>query len=317
MKMEVREIFALRKEEGKAEEAYRAISEIFANHQGPHTNACMFWCTSDLLRQRIKERNANEARQLLAQMVNIYPTLKDDDKRAAGTISRAALEMDKLVSNFNLVYFMPWFEKLPNEDWTPITLNGHLGPSLGQQIVNHLMRDICNRDADYIEKVADIFNLAVKKQPHYKENMRHMAQMEAKLKHTGKAIHLYKYLLRRYHDSYLYHELYQLVDDDATKTAILCQAIVNQCREEFRSKYHLELAQLLIKQNLLSRAAYELQQCIAIRNKQKQPITPYIQQLQQRLSNAQPVSPTDEQVLYARSKTFVRKMLDPDFTIPN
>lgn len=307
--MEVRDIFALRKEEGKAEEAYRAISEIFAVHQGPHTNLCMFWCASDLLRQRIKERNKDEARRLLGQMVKVYSTIKDDDRRAARAISRTALDMDKLVADFNLVYFMPWFNLLTDEDWQPTTANGHPVPSLGQQIVNHLMRNIAQRDAAYIEQVTDLFRLAMQKQPRYKENLRHLAQMQAALSQSDKAIDTYKSLLRRHHDSYLYWELSKLLDDNTAKTALLCQAIVHQRREEFRAKYHLELAVLLMRQKLLPRAAYELRQCIAIRSKQKQPITPYIQRLQQRLSNVIPVSPADEQALYDRSKAFVAKLL--------
>lgn len=309
IKMEVRDIFALRKEKGKAEEAYRAISEIFAVHQGPHTNICMFWCASDLLRQRIKEKNVGEARRLLGQMVKVYPMIKDDDRRAARAISRAALDLDKLVKDFNLVFFMPWFNKLTDEDWQPATIDGRRVPSLGQQIVNHLMRDITNRDAAYIEQVTEIFRIALQRQPHYKENLRHLAQMQAALSRSDKAIDTYKNLIRRYHDSYLYWELAALIDHNATKTALICMAIVNQRREEFRAKYHLELAVLLLKQNFPSRAAYELRQHIGIRNKQKQSLSPFVQRLWHRLEGVQPVSQADEQALYDRSKAFVTQML--------
>lgn len=309
--MEVRDIFALRKEEGRAEDAYRAISEIFAVHQGPHTNVCMFWCASDLVRQRIKEKNVSEARRLLGQMVKVYPTIKDDDKRAARAISRAALDMDKLTTDFNLLYFIPWFNLLTDEDWLPKIVDGRRVPSLGQQIVNHLMRDIVNCDAAYIEKVTDLFRIALQKQPRYKENLRHLAQMQAALSQSDKAIGTYKALLRRYHDSYLYWELAKLVGDNAAKTALLCQAVVNQRREEFRAKYHLELAVLLMKQNLLPRAAYELRQCIELRNRHRQPITSYIQRLRLRLSGVQPVSQSDEQAMYDRSKAFVTRLIQP------
>lgn len=305
----VREIFALRKEEGRAEDAYRAISEIFATHQGPHTNLCMFLCANDLLRLRIKEKNTAEARRLLGQLVKLYPSIKDADHRAARAISRAALDMDRLVADFNLVYFMPWFNLFTDEDWLPMTIDGHRVPSLGQQIVNHLMRHITDRDAAYIEQVTDLFRLALQKQPRYKENLRHLAQMQAALSMSDKAIDIYKNLLRRYHDSYLYWELSKLLDDNTAKIALLCQAIVNQRREEFRAKYHLELAILLMKQDLPARAAYELRQCITIRTRQKQAVTPYIQRLQQRLGHVAPVSASDEQALYDRSKSFLATFL--------
>lgn len=307
--MEVRDIFALRKQAGKAEEAYHAISEIFAVHQGPHTNLCMFWCASDLLRQRIKEKNTAEARRLLGQLVKVYPLINDDDRRAARAISRAALDMDKLVRDFNLVFFMPWFQQLTDEDWQPQTLEGRRVPSLGQQIVNHLMHGIAYRDAAYIQQVTDFFRLALQRQPRYKENLRHLAQMQAALSQTDKAISTYKQLLSRHHDSYLYWELAQLLSDTASKTALVCMAIANQRREEFRAKYHLELAALLLKQNLPSRAAYELRQYIGIQSKQKQRLTPFVEHLRQRLEGVKPVSQADEQTLYDRSKAFVAQML--------
>lgn len=312
--MDVREIFDLRKQEGKAEEAYRAISEIYAVYQGPHTTLCMFWCTNDLLRQRIKEKNVAEARRLLAQLIHIDPKIKDEGDKEARAISRAALEMDKLVPDFNLIYFMPWFKMLANEDWLPKQINGHRVPSLGQQIVNHLMREIDRRDAGYIHQATELFRIALQRQPIYKENLRHLAQMHTALAQSDKAIEIYKNLLRRYHDSYLYHEMAKIIDDNTAKTALLCQAVVNQRREVFRAKYHLELAVVLVKQNLPSRAAYELGQCIAIRQKYKQPITPYIQRLQQRLMGIQPVTPAEEQVLYDRSKAFVEKMIESNIS---
>lgn len=307
--MEVRDIFALRKEGGKEEEAYRAISEIFAVHRGKHTNSCMFWCTSDLFRLRAKEKNAKEARRLLGQLVKLYPLLEDDDKRAARAVSRAALAMDKLVQEFNLVYFMPWFNQFTDEDWQPQTINGHKVPSLAQQVVNHLMRHVCERDAEYIDQVTGLFRIAMQKQPNYKENLRHLAQMQVELSRSKEAIEIYKKLLRRYHDSYLYRELAKLEIDDVAKTALLCQAVVNQRREEFRAKYHVELAVQLMKQEIWGRAAYELQQYVDICKRQNRPLTPYIMRLRQRLYGAKPVERADEEAFYKRSMAYVEQIL--------
>ena len=70
--MEVRDVFAMRKE-GRWEEAYRAIMQLYAVHQGPHTNLCMFWCTNDLFKLRAKQKRTEEARRLLFQLVKLYP----------------------------------------------------------------------------------------------------------------------------------------------------------------------------------------------------------------------------------------------------
>lgn len=306
--MEVRDVFALRKE-GKAEEAYAAISEIYAVHHGTHTNLCMFLCASDMLKIRLKEKNVKEARRLLGQMVKIYPAVNDGDCRAARAISRGALAMDRLVEGFNLVYFMPWFDKLTDEDWQPYTVNGHCVPSLGQQIVNHLMKNVQDKDVDYINKVMGIFSIAVRKAPYYKQNLRHYAQIHSFLGNSDKAFDTYKSLLRRYHDSYLYAELARLVTDNNQKIALYCQAIIHQPREEFRAKYHLELALLLLKQNLKSRAAYEFSQCVAIRTKFHHPVTPFIQRQLDLIKGVTAVSAADEHVLYSRSKAVVDRII--------
>lgn len=306
--MEVRDIFTLRKE-GKAEEAYSAISGIYAVHHGPHTNLCMFWCASDMLKIRAKENNAKETRRLLGQMVRIYPTIIDQDGRGARAVSKGALAMDRMVEGFNLVYFMPWFDKLADEDWQPYTVDGHRVPSLGQQIVNHLMKDIQQRDVDYINKVIGLFRVAMQKAPNYKQNLRHYAQLHTFLGNSGKALDTYKALLRRYHDSYLYAELARLVTDNTQKIALYCQAIVHQPREEFRAKYHLELAMLLLKQNLNGRAAYELNQSVAIRRKYNHPLTPFIYRQLDKVRGVTAVSAADEHILYDRSKAVVGEML--------
>ena len=61
--MEVRDVFAMRKE-GRWEVAYRAIMQLYAVHQGPHTNLCMFWCTNDLFKLRARQKRTEEARRL-------------------------------------------------------------------------------------------------------------------------------------------------------------------------------------------------------------------------------------------------------------
>ena len=76
--MEVREIFALRKE-GKVEEAYELIREKYKSYHGHYTSLCMFWCASDVLQQRIEEGQIDEAKQILAALERMLPHLPDDD----------------------------------------------------------------------------------------------------------------------------------------------------------------------------------------------------------------------------------------------
>ena len=131
--MEVRDIFELRRE-GRTEEAYRAILQIYAIHQGPHTNLCMFWCTNDLFKLRVKEKRIEDARKLLYQLTQLYSHIDDRLFMGNRAIVNAALTLDKNIDNFNLVYFMPYFNRMPESDWQPYVAQGHPVPSLGQQL---------------------------------------------------------------------------------------------------------------------------------------------------------------------------------------
>lgn len=305
--MEVRDIFAMRKE-GRYEEAYQAISHIYAFHQGPHTNLCMFWCTNDILKLRLKERKAEQSKKLLYQLIRLYPQTDDRLSQGNRAIVNAALALDRLEDNFNFIYFMPYFNRLTDADWQPYMVNGHQVPSLGQQVVNHLLKDLPSRSADYINQVADIFHTAFQKSPYYKENLRHLAQMHTLLGHTDKASAIYKKVLQRHHDSYLYAELAKLIDNKKTKTALYCMAVAHQRREEFRAKYHFELA-LLMQAHSPRCAAYELGQYISIRQRHRQPLPSYALRLQKQLKSVNPISTEEEQQLYERAKGIVEELL--------
>ena len=305
--MEVRDVFAMRKE-GRWEEAYRAIMQLYAVHQGPHTNLCMFWCTNDLFKLRAKQKRTEEARRLLFQLVKLYPQTKDRLGQGNRAIINAALTMDKLTEGFNLLYFMPYYNRMTEADWQPYIVNGHKVPSLGQQVVNHLLKDISKRDANYINEIADLFSTAFKKSPYYKENLRHLAQMHSLVGHTDKAIDTYKRILRRHHDGYLYAELAKLLTDNTEKIALYCQAIVHQYRDEYAAKYHLELAWLMYA-TMPRRAAYELARYMEIKQRKGQHVSPSALRLQQRLGQVTPVTSDEEQVLYERSAAAVEKIL--------
>ncbi len=305
--MEVREVFAMRKE-GHYEEAYRAIMQLYAIHRGPHTNLCMFWCTNDLFKLRAKEKRTAEARRLLLQLVRLYPQTPDRIGQGNRAIINAALAMDRLVDDFNLIYFMPWFNRMTDADWQPYMAGGHKVPSLGQQVVNHLLKDLPKRDAAYIDQIADLFRKAFEKAPYYKGNLRHLAQMHSLVGHTDKAVDAYKLLLKRHHDSYLYTELAKLLTDNTQKIALYCQAIVHQWREEYTAKYHLELAWLM-HATLPRRAAFELARYMDIKQRYNQRVVPSALRLQTILKEVTPVSSSEEQTLYERSEKAVERIL--------
>ena len=306
--MEVRDIFELRRE-GRTEEAYRAILQIYAIHQGPHTNLCMFWCTNDLFKMRVREKRIDEARKLLYQLTQLYPHIQDRLLMGNRAIVNTALTLDKNIDNFNLVYFMPFFNRMTEADWQPYIAQGHSVPSLGQQVVNHLLKNQPQRDTKYVDTIADLFRTALKKSPYYKENLRHLAQMHTLFGKKKEAVDTYKKLLRRHHDSYLYAELAKLIYNPSEKIALYSMAVTMQRKEEYRAKYHLELAALM-QDTLPARAAYELQCYFGIRQRHQQHITAFAKRLMDKLKTAKPVKDEDERLMYLRAKAVVNKLID-------
>ena len=108
-----------------------------------------------------------------------------------------------------------------------------------------------------------------------------------------KAIDIYRNLLRRPHpQSYLYSELAALATRPENKLPLLAKALLTQREERFRTKLHIQLAELLASQNP-PLAAFHLQESVRIRQAGGFHLSAQQQQLAKLLLTVQPVHPTD------------------------
>ena len=114
-----------------------------------------------------------------------------------------------------------------------------------------------------------------------------------------KAANIYRQLLQRSRDSYLYAELAELTDDPGQKAALYCAAIQNQRQEKFRGGYRLELARLLLDRDN-SRAAYELQKLVETRKALGYRITRNMEQMLLLLKDTMPVTDAEQQEFYKK-----------------
>lgn len=306
--MTVKEIFELRKA-GKTEEAWREIEPMFAVHQGHYTSIAYFWTASDLFAIRIKEKRTEEARRLLSCMLKGFPHLQDKDGRANAAIVRAALGLDNLVENFNLIYFSSYFEKLGKEHWKAQKIDNHWVPALGQRVVDHLFRYFEERaDADYMKVVMPIFARALKENPNSKRNLHCLALLYKMEGDTEKAKEVYKNIMRRYKDFSACYALVSLTQDKAKKVALLCQAIVWQPQEKFRSKMRVELAGLL-KDSNKSNALYELQKSRKTRSAAGNHVPDYALRMEKALNGIVPATETEEREFYVRAIGYLKENL--------
>lgn len=273
-----------------------------------------FWEKHRIFKVRLKEGNLDEARRSLFRMTQLYPVINDNDMMGNKAIIHDALALDKVIPNFKLNYFIPFAMKLADTDWAGSKRHGHIVPSLGQRITNRLMNDIGNRSNEYINGVMPFFRKALQHNPSNKDNLRHLAQLYARVKLKTNAIRIYKQLVSRYGDAYLYAELADLITTPNEKIALLCQAIVHQPKENFNMGYRYKLAELL-QMPAPTRAAYEIGKSIEARKKAQLPTPADLERIQRILSAFTPVSEVEQMAFYKSTEPLANRIINEE-TVP-
>ncbi len=268
-----------------------------------------FWDIDRLFKKKLKAGAIDEARRLLYNMTVAYPQIDDNDLAGNKAIIHNALGLDKAVPNFNLAYFVPYAMQLADSDWKGERRNGRVIPSLGQRITNRLMSGIAERPDNYIKGVMPFFRKALQHNPSNKDNLRHLARLYVRVKLKAQAVNIYKQLLRNYNDSYLYAELAELMDEPQHKVALLCQAIARQNKEAFNMGNRLRLAELL-QMPEPTRAAYEIRQSMAARQKAGQPIPANVERIARILNDFTPVSEAEQKLYYERMKPLADRIIN-------
>ena len=305
--MTVKEIFDLRKQ-GRIEEAYEAIRPMYAVHQGKYTTLCMFWTAHDILKLRLQTKRTDEAVKIFKALLRILPNIEDKDGSAHKSMLHYALVLGKESTTFSVLEYVGQLkvEQLTDDDWKTITENtegiafSHPIPPDVRQLLTHAFHELQeNPTPENAQKMMPLLVEALRRNPRDKHCQRYLAVAYRILGEKEKAIDSYRQILRRAHDSYLYAELAELTDDPGHKAALFCQAIQNQRQEKFRTGYRLALARLLMDRDK-SRAAYELQKCVATRKASGYHLTREIQQMLKKLDGVQPATDTAQRDFYRK-----------------
>jgi tetratricopeptide (TPR) repeat protein len=300
--MTVKEVFELRKQ-GRIEEAYDAIRPMYAAHKGHYTTLAMFWTASDILKKRIEEKRIGEAGKIFEALMRVLPQIDDRDGKAQGAVLSAALRLKEALPGFKMLDFIGDFgvARLTDEDWkNRQSQAGHALPSTAQRLLTACFHEIQDDPSvDNALKVMQLLEEAVRRNSRNKNTQRYMAVVYRIMGEQEKAAAIYRQLLARYHDSYLYAELAALTSEPGPKAALLCRAIQNQRQEKFCVAYRLSLAKLLVGHDD-RRAAYELQRCLATRQAEGYHLTRELQSLQSQLSGATPATDAQQQDFYRR-----------------
>ena len=268
-----------------------------------------FWDAHKMFQAKLKEGAIDDARRLLYRMTQLYPRITDNDLMGNRAIIHDALGLDKVIVNFNLAYFVPYAIRLADSAWDGVVHNGRVIPSLGQRITNRLMNGIASRPEEYVRGVMPFFRKALQQNPSNKDNLRHLAQLYVRVKLKSQAIAIYKKLLQRHQDSYLYAELAELTADAQDRVALLCMAIVHQPKESFNMGNRYRLAGLLHLTEP-TRAAYEIRKSIAARKKAGQPIPADVDRIARIRSEYTPESEAEQKLFYERQRPRAEKLIE-------
>jgi len=147
-------------------------------------------------------------------------------------------------------------------------------------------------------KAAPILAEALKHSPYNMHNQRYKAMVYRIMGKKDKAINIYTHLIKSHRQSYLYHELSELLDDERYKIALLCKAISAQ----------RALAGLLFRKDK-ARARYELDKCIAMRKQLGYSITWEMQNLIASLEEVIPVTDADEKSFYREQEVVLKELV--------
>ncbi|MDR0185709.1 acetyltransferase [Prevotella brunnea] len=308
--MEVRDIFELRKQ-GKTEEAYAAIQPLYAVHKGHYTTIAMFWVGTDVMKLRYQQRKLEEAYKIFRSLLRLYPTMDDKDLRGQSAMMRAALLVFDHDPKFSMLEFITnWgIEKLTDDDWTRGESNGHPVQSVGMRIVGKVFKEVeGNPTPEMALKAAPILAEALKHSPYNMNNQRYKAVIYTIMGKKDKAVNIYRHLLRKHHQSYLYQKLAELTDARELRIALLCRAIVTRREEKFKQRLRFQLAELLFRDNKPG-AKYELERCIATRQQAGYSVTWEMQNLTASLEQVTAATDMEQKSFYREQEKIVEAFL--------
>ena len=163
--------------------------------------------------------------------------------------------------------FLPFFqnwnpETLRTEDWKEEKKEDKVFKSLGVKALNKIYEIVrAGKKVENLTTFLNSYDIAIAKYPKDNWLKREKAILLIKNGNKEQAVKIYTELIFELGDqAYIWHEFSKCMDDSLPEVAsgMLCKAISIQKNEDFLGEIHLDLAQLLVNQDLLEDAYLEL-----------------------------------------------------------
>lgn len=216
------------------------------------------WIAYRYLKAKYEDIGSHDARKVLAlyfQLTTERPSVLHS------SFLFLAMKIKKKYPDFKFLSFLSmWgFQNFRMEDWDQRMYQEHEFPSAVMQAVGVAWEEA---KQDNFSKVpyefADLMRKAVRKYPDDIFLKRKLAKLLLQKGGREEVRQLYRQMLVKEKQYYLWEELAGIVDDADLQISALCKALTLQKKDEFLGKIHLALAELLIRNGDYAQALYDL-----------------------------------------------------------
>lgn len=199
-----------------------------------------------------------------------------------------------------IYFFRDWgYENLMDSDWKEETDDkGNTYKPLAIKAAKRCyeyLKELHLKDAELISWLDSLYNVLIERAKKDEWLLRQRAIIYTWQQKYALAINVYKSLLLKMSDKYyIWSELADCIQDsNEVKTALLSKALLIERNEDFLGSIHLTLADLLIKQGLMSEALCELNMYKKFHDKTSPKYQEYIEQVDMSV-----IPPSNNKLLY-------------------
>ncbi len=241
------------------EAAYKVAHALYKDGLvGEQLHVTFAWIAYRYLKANYENLGSHESRKVLALYLRLTP---ERPSVLHSSFLFLAMKIKKKYPDFKFLSFLSlWgFQNFRMEDWDQRTYQGHEFPSAVMQAVGVAWEEAKQEHFSNIPvELADLMRKAVRKYPDDIFLKRKLAKMLLQKDGREEALQLYRQMLIKEKQYYLWEELAGIVDDADLHISALCKALTLQKKDEFTGKIHLALAELLIKKEDYAQALYDL-----------------------------------------------------------
>ncbi len=257
---EVKEADAMSKDPASIKQAYETVYEIYKNGQLAESLHTSFgWIIYRYIKQMLETGDTLAVKNALKTYLNLSV---ERPSILHSCVLREAIKLEqnhKAVFKFTNFLSMWGMDNFTEEDWEQGTKDD--GTKYNSTVEQAIVKYAAELKDDKISNVpSDFVNLINKAIERYGKPLYsyYKARILANAGNTDKALSLYRKLVAKTGQAYLWNDIADIVGDPASKKAAVCKYILSQTDKRYLGGAHLKLAEILIREKKFAEALCEL-----------------------------------------------------------